>query len=123
MELKKLMLYQSVAELCEGDVTKLRDALSDHGYDFSQDGDSVRFLREIYHSDESDHDDDEDDNDDDYLDKEVEPVTEQCYHGDYVDDWDDDEDDVPCNKINTDAWWRSGELFDLVPGQFSDAEV
>ena len=105
IELERLMKFKRVSSVCDNNLNKLKETLGNHGYDFSPDGTSVRYLKEVYHSDYSgltaeEEDDDRNSNHDD------------CVHGNQVTDSGD------CCRSNNDP--SNGFVYIL--GQFSDAE-
>ena len=79
--------------------------LGDHRYNFSSDGTSVRYLKEVYHSDYSGLTVEEEDND-------RNSNHDDCVHGNQVTDSGD------CCRSNNDP--SNGFVYIL--GQFSDAE-
>ena len=104
IELERLMKYKRLSSVCDNNLNKLKKTLGDHGYDFSPDGNSVRYLKEVYHSDcsglSAEDDGDRNSNHDD------------CDHGAQVTDSGD------CCHSNSDP--SNGFIY--IPGQFSDAE-
>ena len=98
IQLDKLMAFKRLSKLCDNDQNKLKAILSNHGYEFSPDGSSVRYLNEIYHSDYSGLTDERESYHDN-GDHSNEPVTQDCNQG-----------------------GDHSNGYAYIPGQFSDAE-